>query len=197
LFSMPRERNFSEAQVIDQAADVFSAHGYGGTSVAMLADATGLGKQSLYNTFGDKQALYLKAVDCAAARYGSVALAMRDAVNGRAALQAFFDHLVDVCASNDPAQQSCIVSSGLLEGIDDVAVRVSLQSKWQSSHELLRAAIERGQRDGSVKNHAPSAQLADMLMSLMSGLRVTARVDADPARLAAVAAIALKTLDQP
>jgi TetR/AcrR family transcriptional regulator, transcriptional repressor for nem operon len=194
---MPRERNFSEAQVIDHAADVFSAHGYGGTSVAMLAEATGLGKQSLYNAFGDKQALYLKAVDCAVARYGAVALAMRDAASGRAALHAFFDHLVKNCASGDPAQQSCIVSSGLLEAIDDPTVRMSLQSKWQSSHELLRAAVERGQRDGSVKNMAPSAQLADMLMSMMSGLRVAARVDADPARLSAALALALKVLDQP
>ncbi|MGL4574377.1 MAG: TetR/AcrR family transcriptional regulator [Burkholderiaceae bacterium] len=194
---MPRERNFSEAQVIDQAADVFSAHGYGGTSVAMLAEATGLGKQSLYNTFGDKQALYLKAVDCAAARYSAVAIAMRDAADGRAALQAFFNHLVQVCASGDLAQQSCIVSSGLLEAIDDPTVRMSLQSKWQNSHELLRAAVERGQRDGSVKNNAPSAQLADLLISVMSGLRVAARVDANPARLGATVALALKMLDQP
>jgi TetR/AcrR family transcriptional regulator, transcriptional repressor for nem operon len=194
---MPRERNFSEAEVIGRAADVFSAHGYGGTSVAMLADATGLGKQSLYNTFGDKQALYLKAVDCAVARYGSVSVAMHDAADGRAALQAFFDYLVNSCASGDPAQQSCIVSSGLLEAIDDSTVRMSLQSKWQHSHELLRAAVERGQRDGSVKNRAPSAQLADVLISLMSGLRVAARVDADPTRLTAAAALALKVLDQP
>jgi TetR/AcrR family transcriptional repressor of nem operon len=192
---MPRERNFSEAEVIDRAADVFSEHGYGGTSVAMLADATGLGKQSLYNTFGDKQALYLKAVDCAATRFGSVAMAMRDAATGRAALQLFFDGLIAVCASSNPVERSCIVSNGLLEGIDDAAIRMLLRDKWRHTHEMLRAAVERGQRDGSVKNRAPSAQLADALMSMMSGLRVTARVDADAERLSATVALAMRMLD--
>jgi TetR/AcrR family transcriptional regulator, transcriptional repressor for nem operon len=192
---MGRERNFSAEEVIHQAADVFSVHGYHGTSVNMLADATGLGKQSLYNSFGDKQALYLQAVDCAVAKYAAVGAAMRDAPNGRAALDVFFSQLVHVCSGDDPAARHCIVSAGLLESIDDVAIRVSLQSKWQASHELLRAAIERGQRDKSIKNSAPSQQLADVLMSVMSGLRVAVQVDATPARLQAVAQLALKVLD--
>ncbi len=193
---MARERNFSSEAVIDQAADLFAVHGYGGTSVAMLSDATGLGKQSLYNAFGDKQALYLKAVDCSVERYDQIALDMANAANGRAALQVFFDALVQQCANGDPIQQSCIVSSGLLEGIEDPAIRMTLQSKWRGTHELLRAQIERGQRDGSVKNTAPSAELADVLISVMSGLRVAARADANQTRLFTTANWALKILDQ-
>ena len=45
---MSRERSFDEAEVLERAADAFSVHGYAGTSVAILAAATGLGKQSLY-----------------------------------------------------------------------------------------------------------------------------------------------------
>jgi TetR/AcrR family transcriptional regulator, transcriptional repressor for nem operon len=194
---MGRERNFSAEEVVNHAADVFSAHGYNGTSINMLSEATGLGKQSLYNAFGDKQALYLKAVDCSVARFAHAAAQMHRAANGREALEVFFAGLVQVCADPDPAQNNCIVSAGLLEGIEDAAIRVSLQKKWQSTHELLRSAIERGQRDGSVKNPAPSAQLADVLMSVMSGLRVTARVDAEPARLHKIIQLALKLLDQP
>jgi TetR/AcrR family transcriptional regulator, transcriptional repressor for nem operon len=192
---MGRERNFSAEEVIHQAADVFSVHGYHGTSVNMLADATGLGKQSLYNSFGDKQALYLQAVDCAVAKTAAVGVAMRDAPSGRAAIEVFFNQLVQMCSGTDPAARRCIVSAGLMESIDDVAIRVSLQSKWQASHELLRAAVERGQRDQSIQNTAPSQQLADVLMSVMSGLRVTAQVDANRARLQAATQLALKLLD--
>jgi TetR/AcrR family transcriptional repressor of nem operon len=60
---MPRERCFSEPEVLDRLTDVFSTHGYAGTSLALLQEATGLGKQSLYNTFGDKQSMYLQAID--------------------------------------------------------------------------------------------------------------------------------------
>ena len=192
---MARDRNFSEAEVLERAADVFSTHGYGATSVAMLCEATGLGKQSLYNTFGDKQALYLKAVDCAVGKFGAAVAGMRAADTGRAALHVFFSGLVEVCASGAPALQSCIVTTGLLETADDPELRLSLRAKWQASHELLRGAVERGQKDGSIANPAPSAGLADLLMSLMSGLRVTARVDDSRARLQATVDLAMKLLD--
>jgi TetR/AcrR family transcriptional repressor of nem operon len=192
---MARERSFSEPKVLQRAADVFSTHGYGATSVAMLCEATGLGKQSLYNAFGDKQALYLKSLDCAAGRFGAAVAGMQAAPSGRAALQHFFDGLVAVCASGEPALRSCIVTTGLLESVDDPSLRMSLQAKWQATHELLRAAVERGQKDGSVRNPAPSAELADLLISFMSGLRVTARVDATPARLQRTADLAMALLD--
>jgi TetR/AcrR family transcriptional regulator, transcriptional repressor for nem operon len=195
--AMPRERSFSPPEVLDRVADAFTAHGYGGTSMAVLTDVTGLGKQSLYNGFGDKQALYLQAVDCAVARFGGVAAAMQAAKTGRAAIEAFFEHLVGLCASGDPTRRNCIVSAGLMEGIDDAVVQLALRAKWQATHELLRAALERGQRDASIRSRAPSAALADLLMSVMSGLRVTAHVDAAPARLQSAVTLALEVLDHP
>jgi TetR/AcrR family transcriptional regulator, transcriptional repressor for nem operon len=192
---MGRERQFDETKVLDAAADVFSAHGYQGTSLAMLQDATGLGKQSLYNTFGDKRALYLQAVDCAAARYQTVQQQMHTAANGRAAVAAFFAHLLELCSSGNAAQQSCIVSAGLLEGLEDSTIQQRLLDKWRSSHELLRAAVERGQKDGSIANPLASAALADLLMALMSGLRVAARAGNPRERLAQTLALGLSLLD--
>lgn len=192
---MPRERQFTDAEVLDAATDVFSAHGFQGTSLAMLMDATGLGKQSLYNAFGDKRELYLKAVDCAVARFGALRLAMRDAPSGRAAVQRFFEQLLDLCGSPEASKNSCIVSAGLLEDAPDPTIRRHLLDKWRNSHELLREALERGQKDGSIASRLPSAQLADLLMNLMSGLRVSARAGLDPDRLAAVASLGLRVLD--
>jgi TetR/AcrR family transcriptional regulator, transcriptional repressor for nem operon len=193
--TMGRERQFSESQVVDTATDLFVEHGYQGTSLAMLQSATGLGKQSLYNSFGDKRALYLQALDCAAARFAAVQRGMQAATNGRAAIGRFFDALVGHCASADAAERGCIVSSGLLEGIEDHLVRDRLLAKWNTSRELLRAAVERGQKDRSIANALPSAALADLLMSLMSGLRVSARSDFDAARLKQVASLGLSILD--
>jgi TetR/AcrR family transcriptional regulator, transcriptional repressor for nem operon len=192
---MPREREFSEEAVINTAADLFSANGFAGTSVAMLTEATGLGKQSLYNAFGDKHALYLEAVECATARYHALGRQMQEAASGRAALTRFCEHMVEQCTSGNPSENSCIVSAGLLEGIDDPAIHTTLCSKWQASHELVRATIERGQRDGSIRNQTPSAALADLIMSLTSGLRVAARADAAPTRLRSVMQLAQSVVD--
>ena len=180
---MPRERQFSEPEVLDRLTDTFSIHGYGGTSMALLQEATGLGKQSLYNAFGDKQAMYLQAVDCAVQRYAQVLASMQAAANGREALVAYFKHLLVRCADTGAAQQHCIVTNGLLEGDHEPAVQWVLQSKWQASHELLRSTIERGQRDGSIANSSPSAELAELLMALTGGLRIAARAGRSPAQM--------------
>ncbi len=172
---MPRDKTFSEPQAAEQMADVFAAHGYLGTSMAQLEAATGLGRQSLYNAFGDKAALYRRAVDEAAGRAAPLQRQMQAAASGRAAIECFFKALLDDCASPDPARQRCIVTCGLLEGLDD-AVHAHLEHKWLATHELLRAQIERGQRDGSIVAKQPSALLADRLMLLLGGLRVMARI---------------------
>jgi TetR/AcrR family transcriptional repressor of nem operon len=192
---MAREKQFSEAQVLDEVADLFTAHGYQGTSLAMLLQATGLGKQSLYNCFGDKRALYLKSIDCATSRYGEVTAQMQAAPDGRAALQRFFDHVIGQCDSAEAADRSCVVASGLLEAVDDALIEQTLRAKWAASHELLRAAVERGQKDGSVHNAAPSAALADLLLALMAGLRVNARAGFGAARLGRSVELVLAVLD--
>jgi len=192
---MAREKQFSEVQVLDEVADLFTAHGYQGTSLAMLLDATGLGKQSLYNCFGDKRALYLKSIDCSSARYQAVNAQMQTTATGRAAVELFFNHVVGKCDSEEPAHRSCIVASGLLEAVDDALIVQTLRAKWAASHEQLRAAVERGQKDGSIHNPAPSATLADLLLALMAGLRVNARADFGADRLQRSVDLALAVLD--
>ena len=192
---MARERQFSEAEVLDEVADLFTSHGYQGTSLAMLLDATGLGKQSLYNCFGDKRALYLRSLDCSAGRYAAVQAQMQAAPCGRVALERFFAHVIGQCDSVEGADKSCIVASGLLEAVDDPLIVQTLRAKWAATHELMRATVERGQKDGSVRNPAPSAALADLLLALMAGLRVNARADFGAARQRRCVELALAVLD--
>ena len=193
---MARERQFSEAEVLERVADVFATHGYQGTSLAMLLDATGLGRQSLYNAFGDKQALYLKSVECAVARYAGLMAAMQAAPTGRAAVATYFDSLTGHCTDDDPAKQSCILTGGLLEGVDDERIAHRLRDKWIAMHEVLRAAVERGQKDGSIRAQTPSSELADLLLAVVGGMRVNSRAAMDRRRLQRTAGLALSLLVQ-
>jgi TetR/AcrR family transcriptional regulator, transcriptional repressor for nem operon len=192
---MARPRNFSETDALDQLAAVFTARGYGGTSVGDLTEATGLGKQSLYNAFGDKQSLYLQAIDHSAARFGQKASKAFAEPTGRAAIEAFFQVLLKACMSNDEAENNCIVSAGLLEGIQDEPIAERLCERWVASRQALKALIERGREDGSVRKDCESQELADVLMTLMSGLRVTARVVTKPAQLKRIVQLNLAVLD--
>ena len=58
-----RPRQFDEEQALERALELFSKQGYAATSMADLVEHTGVSKQSLYNTFGDKRSLFLAALD--------------------------------------------------------------------------------------------------------------------------------------
>ncbi|MCU4676641.1 TetR/AcrR family transcriptional regulator [Catenovulum sp. 2E275] len=55
---MARNKNYNRADVIEQLTQVFIEKGYESTSMADLMDKTGLNKKSLYNEFGNKEAMF-------------------------------------------------------------------------------------------------------------------------------------------
>ena len=59
---MGRSRQFDRQLVLEQALRVFWEKGFAATSTENLLDATAIGRQSLYNAFGDKRSLYLEAL---------------------------------------------------------------------------------------------------------------------------------------
>ncbi len=58
-----RPKEFDPQQALGRAMEVFWARGYEATSVRDLLDAMGINRGSLYDTFGDKHALFTAAID--------------------------------------------------------------------------------------------------------------------------------------
>ncbi len=191
---MARPRDFDTDTVLALAAAAFTVHGFHGTSVATLTDATGLGKQSLYNAFGDKEALYVQAIDHIASRFAHVVHDLDAAPSGLAAVQAFFSQLLGACLNADPAVNNCIVSAGLLEGLNEHAINDKLRQVWAASRGVLLGAVKRGQSDGSIRRDVAASALADSLMTLMGGLRVSARAVGSKGQLKAVTQLGLEVL---
>jgi len=57
-----RPREFDEQRVLEAAMDAFWKRGYEATSLAELCKVTGLNKGSLYQAFGDKHSLFMRAL---------------------------------------------------------------------------------------------------------------------------------------
>src|SRR3989449_11576985 len=58
-----RPREFDHDAALERAIDVFWRHGYEATSVSDLTSAMGINPPSLYAAFGDKEQLFLEAVE--------------------------------------------------------------------------------------------------------------------------------------
>jgi TetR/AcrR family transcriptional regulator, transcriptional repressor for nem operon len=191
---MVRPRDFNSDVVLLQVADAFTQHGYEGTSMAVLCEATGLGKQSIYNAFGDKEALYCQAIDASATRFANRLDDVAHARTGLEAIELFFSVLLGLCTSKNPAENNCIVSAGLLEGIDKLQVSDKLQEKWRTSRRFFLQTISKGQSDGSIRKDLSAEKLADLLMALMSGLRVSARANLDRKQLKGIVDLGMSVL---
>ena len=112
---MPRPKSFDEDVVLDQAVQLFWARGYEGTSLADLETHLGLGRQSLYNTFGDKQSLFLKVLERYRRNVAEGVLAQLNAPDaGLDAIRAFFKTSVESLTAPGP-RRACLVTNTILE----------------------------------------------------------------------------------
>src|ERR1700754_13503 len=59
---MPRTKSFNEEEMLDKAKDLFWRKGFNGTPPQDILDETGLSRSSLYDTYGDKQSLFMKTL---------------------------------------------------------------------------------------------------------------------------------------
>src|SRR5260221_2847252 len=59
---MARPREFDRDEALERAMSVFWSKGFTATSTSDLVEAMRIGRQSMYDSFGDKRALYLEAL---------------------------------------------------------------------------------------------------------------------------------------
>lgn len=178
-----RPREFEVEEVLDLSIELFREYGYDATTIQDVVDFTGVGRQSLYNAFGDKRALFLAALD----HYVEQDLDTLEPLRRRGAdletLREFFHGRIEHLAETEPARAcfvaSCAVEVG--ERDDEVAARIVYHAEELEDvyAKVLRAARRKGQLASGVI--LPAA--VRMLLSITHGLTVMARCGADEAAL--------------
>ena len=192
---MPRPKQFDPDAALDRAVEVFWTHGYDGTSVQALVDGLGISRSSLYDTFGDKDRLFLAALD----RYRTrQTRALREALSSDrpalAALRAFFQAAAERAAeATGPA--GCFMANAAAERAHccgATAKRVTLNRERMA--EALRDAVARAQEEGDVPAGADPAAAAQHLLVVAYGLNAAAQAGAGADHLRAAADAALDAL---
>jgi AcrR family transcriptional regulator len=187
---MARPKEFDVDKAVEAAIAVFRDHGFEGSSAQMLVDAMGIGRQSLYDTFGDKWGIYRAAVQ----RYS------RDEVRTHAELLASYERAIDgIRAMLDrvagEADQACL---GLGATVEFGCTRPELvKLREASSATLARAvkeALARAQAQGDVAADLDLDHLATFVMATMSSIRLAARAGTEPEQTAALVYLTLRAL---
>jgi TetR/AcrR family transcriptional repressor of nem operon len=184
---VPRPREFDEDDVVARATDLFWRRGYHATSVRDLGEALGLSASSLYRTFGDKHALFLRALE----RYRATDSAeARDHLlrPGPApeVLRDWLIRMVDLPEEGAAARGCFVVNTATELGTDDTAIDECTQAAFDVTREALKEFLHRGRRDGELRADLHVAATAEALFTLVLGLRVRARAGHGPADLRSV-----------
>ena len=192
---MARPKAFDEQTALAAAMEVFWRVGYERASLDVLLSAMGISKQSLYDTFGDKRALYLKAL----AYYRDQTLtSMHDLFASiRKTRDGFSRLLLGLSAeSEEQHARGCLLLSANLErDTGDRVIAAFLRDNQASVEQIFATAIGQGQSRGQLsKKHDPQA-LAKFFASTIQGMRAMARLKSDRRALRQVAKVALAVLD--
>jgi TetR/AcrR family transcriptional repressor of nem operon len=190
-----RPREFDEDAVLDKAVQCFWNHGYEATSMRDLIDETGLTGASLYNAFGDKRALYQRALDHYVDR--SVAERIRHCENlpPRDAIGAFFADILER-SLNDRQHKGCMLVNAALEvAPHDTGFKKIVAGVLSQIEGFFLEHLRTGQANGSITESAPPEILARHLLGVLMGVRVLARVRPERKLLEGAVAPALALLD--
>jgi TetR/AcrR family transcriptional repressor of nem operon len=193
---MPRPKSFDEDAVLEQAAQLFWERGYEGTSLADLETHLGLGRQSLYNTFGDKQALFLKALDRYRREVGEAALSRLNAPGaGLDAIRGFFHSAAESLTAPGP-RRGCLVTNMISErGAQDPDVLL----RCNHARDVLERAFRRALAQAKVRGELPDGldveATATLLLVQSYGLNILAKTGASAAELHAAVEALLAALE--
>jgi TetR/AcrR family transcriptional regulator, transcriptional repressor for nem operon len=186
-----RPREFDHDEVLRIAFDQFWRKGVRGTSLSDIARDAGVQRGSLYNAFGSKEALLLRAYERYASEYlGSVQKAL-SAGTLRKRLTAFFELTIENFRSGSPPR-GCPTTRGLMElasiegeGLAENA-RQAFAGLLARIIALLRQALSEGVARGEFNGTPEIAALH--IVTVTRGLAVLERAFGDEAKLRKIAA---------
>lgn len=190
---MARPKQFDPDEALDAAVAVFREHGYAGSSAEMLTSAMGIGKQSLYNTYGGKWPLYCAALGrYAEDETGEHLKALRTGKTAMDGLERLFKRVAAT------AHQPCLGVGSVQEfGTDSEGSAELIEVRAPAGQALQAALLERvrqAQADGELSASLDPKVAVSFVFAQIAALRLTARGGAGETELRALARLSLQAL---
>jgi TetR/AcrR family transcriptional repressor of nem operon len=192
---MPRPKEFDEDKALIAAMELFWQRGYTAASLADLTASMGISRQSLYDTYGDKHGLFLKALDRYCALVGEQLLGPLCGQDpGLAEVEqtvvAFIDFLVAY-----PTPRACLMANSAMEiAPHDQTVAEKVQAFHRTLEQAFARALAIARDRGEIGEQLDPALLARFLVTAANGLAVAAKTGVGKGELLAIAGIALCSL---
>jgi AcrR family transcriptional regulator len=190
---MGRPREFDLEKALDATVRVFWRKGYEGASYSDLTAAAGVERPALYSAFGNKEALFRKALERYYEREMNFIPDALNAATAREAASQMLHGAIEV-ATRHPDHTGCLGINGVLAGSDEAEpVRLALIEARAEGERQLRQRFERATVEGDLPRTADPSVLAAYILAVSHGMAIQAKAGFSRDRLEAVAEQALRT----
>lgn len=168
---MPRPKEFNPDDALEKAMHVFWHKGYEATSMEDLLTAMNINRGSLYDTFGDKRELFLKAMDryCTGGGIGSRLSILNQPGPALSLIRQFIGHLLEFGLS-DPLRRGCLITNTVMELAPhekDIARKVA--GRLQMAEDAFFRLLTRAKQEGELAKDKDPRALARVLVTMMQG----------------------------
>jgi TetR/AcrR family transcriptional repressor of nem operon len=190
-------KQFDRYEVLDRAMTAFWTRGYEATSIDDLVEATGIGRGSLYGTFGDKRQLFLAALDHYWNTVGMEMFAELSDPDARHAIERMFDALIRR-ASNPKFPRGCLFTNTSLECPtcgDEIARKIAENMGQQET--AIYQVLRKAQADGTLSQTQDARALARFFLGVAWGINAVNKSVADPGVFRDMAKVAMTAWDTP
>jgi len=192
---MPRVEVFDRTQVLEKVKHLFWDKGFNGTSMQDLVDVTGLNRSSLYNSFGNKKALYelvLNQYQEEGNLFFEEALSQTE--NAFEVIALVFNAMIRSIIK-DVEGKGCFNMNCTTElSRTDIGIRSFLTSRQDHTISVFKDLVEKGQQEGVINKQDTADNYAYYLFSAFQGLRMTGMLTREQEKLKTIVSNILKTL---
>lgn len=172
--------------IIEKAAPFFNKKGYADTSLSDITAATGLTKGAIYGNFENKDELALAVFSYNLDRLaGGMLLAMQQQENAADQLLAMIRYYRGVYQQVS-IQGGCPVMNAAVEADDNFpALKVKVKGAVKNWTRIIARTIDAGKKEGAIRPQADSGAMATLLIALIEGGLMLAKLadDASPLQI--------------
>lgn len=193
---MPRPKEFNPDEAIEQAMQVFWHKGYEATSMEDLLTAMNLNRGSLYNTFGDKRQLFLKAIDRYCHGFVGEKFSLLDQPGPALPTLRRFIHGMIEGSFSDPQRRGCLIANTVMElSPHEQEIASMLRQVLKMAEDTFFRVLARAKQQGELAKDKDPRTLAHFLTTMMQGTIVMIKAGAPSDLVKQTAETALTILD--
>jgi TetR/AcrR family transcriptional repressor of nem operon len=191
-----RQKEFKRDEVLHKAMEVFWSRGYEAASIQDLVAHMGINRQSLYDTFGDKHALYLQALDRYREVEGRKIIEVLERPGSvKKNLRQLFALAIQTALS-DQQRRGCFMGNAMSELAGRCqATATRTCGNMGAAHDAFYRALVRGKKESELKGIRDPRAVARFLYSSLQGLMLTGKATQDRKTLKDIVTVTLSVLE--